>query len=475
MIYRTTSAGSVALPLVLLAACATPGEAPVASTDDPLLSFGEIIGPVHVSVADTSVTVTYHHGRIAAGPLDVRLTGPDRTSTLVETAIEGASGAIFTGLDACTSYGFAVLHRGAVLASGNTHTLATGGGACGTSETLFVSRLEKFEAMYHWRNGASYCTSSDWRAPYKNYPVGQPYWVERVRLKMTNGVDVEGGFEHFWDAGTEPFPCSEQYVHVYRNLLEWRLDPARTRRLQTATILAEVPNGRVCMSDFARVRRAVYPVTAAELNVVSDYGKSWGDVLGPNEGYAVERIGSLAPLRVSGTTVTADVTEEAKQGTVLGGFVAENDGFPSLDGPTQVYAQDNASCISAFTGVSLLLHYEPLVPSTPMNCAATAACDEFTVTCDAAPDNFSLLIHTASGDEVVGTFKGTASLGPTWKAKFSTYDTRPGPLRVCANSGTNHNCTGPLPVTETSKNCPGPPPPPTGVHGKPCGGHPCPT
>ncbi len=145
-----------AAPLLALTACSSSTGEDTRSSQEDLGIPLNTLSNVHVAADASSVTIAYT--RIIVPPFTLTLTGPNGTTSLAETSVNGVTGAVFTGLDICTAYTFAIVSStGATLMSGSIHTLRTGGVACPTSETLFPTSSYQFEAAYHWRNNAAWC------------------------------------------------------------------------------------------------------------------------------------------------------------------------------------------------------------------------------------------------------------------------------------------------------------------------------
>jgi hypothetical protein len=431
------------LPFLLLAcasaACsAAPGEDAQSSSDD--LTFFAI-SHVHVTATESSVTVTYV--RNLGGPFQVTLTGPGGTTTLPESTVSGSEGVVFSGLDECTPYTFAILSGGVTLQSGNIHTLQFGGLACPATETMAPDRGWQFEGAYHWRNNAPWCYPSSYSQGWRTFPLGEPGWVTR-----NGGSTVSVGYTHYWQPGAQPFPCQEQVVDVLRAMVHWKVDPSRVRRLQTATVHGTLTSPQLCVTDFAEMGRDEWSEWHDQIFARNDFNQTWSDVFGAGieTGAGLTRIGSLAPLARNGSTLSADVTASARVGGVLGGFAVTNDGFPIPNGTTPAntaFPEDNNSCQTGIDNVALTLAYNPITPDTPMNCAGTLYCDQFVVTCDAAPETFQVRQTVNGFSHTVATAQGSVSAPAT----VSGTRIAPVDLQVCTASGALSTCTGAIPVT----------------------------
>jgi hypothetical protein len=431
-------------PLAATACSAAPDDGARASSD-PITVTSPVIANVHVTATASAVTVTYT--RLSGGPFTVSLAGATGTTTLPEGSVSGATGATFTGLLECTPFVFSILSAGATIGSGNIHTLQTGGVACPATETLASTEGDQFEAAYHWRNNAPYCYPSNWNPGYRSFPLGEPGWFMQGGV-ATGPTTASVGYTHYWQPGADPFPCQEQVVWVYRSRIGWKLDASRARRVQKATLQATLTSPKLCVSDFAEMSKTVWDDNATYQSAVNDYGQPWDYIFPPTEGVGrgLIRIGTVAPLALNGTTVTADVTAQAQGGHVSGGFAAANDGFPIPNGFTPAhtdYPQDNNDCQTGLSSIALALAYSPITPDTPMNCAATLYCDQFSVTCDAAPEAFQVHQTINGFDRVVGTAQGS----PGAPVTISGTQLAPVPFFVCAVAGSLSSCTSPIPTT----------------------------
>jgi hypothetical protein len=424
---------------------------PVAPLPFPLpgATLVPLVSGVHVTAGDDRVQVVYTRGAAAPASLQVRLVGPAGPTVLPERPLAQATGARFTGLDSCTAYHYTIETTGqSAVLSGDIHTLQ--GGICPDRETLGPNEWDWFTGEYHWHDDHPWCQTSDRSFAFRQDPVGQPWWHVKIAVQQppaTLGpLSVSVGYDHYWEPGADPFPCSEQFIRADRARLTWQIGAARLRRMQSATVRAKLTSPQLCVTDFARVDRSIWSVTAAMSTAVSDDGTSWADELGYNNGTAVERMASIAPLALSGTDVSAVVTGPLRDGNgyISGGFVA-NDGFPIPTG-YESYPRDNDSCGTGLDMVGLDLAYTPLHPDTPLNCSAVLFCEQFTVTCDAAPETFEVHQNIAGVDRVVASAGGTAAAAP----RVAGTRLAPVPFSVCTVAGGVRACTDEVPITSTT-------------------------
>jgi hypothetical protein len=446
-----------ALPFLAAAACSSPAGEDTQSSQEPLGIQLHVLSNVHVTADHASVTITYTRAILA--PYTLTLTGPAGTTSLAETSVNGATGVVFAGLEICTAYTFAIVDpSGVALESGSIHTLQTGDVVCPTTETVPPTRSYQFEGAYHWRNDAAWCYPSDYSQAWGVYPLFWPWWDVRL-----GGATV--GYQHYWDAGAQPFPCQERGVDVYRAMFEWDLGASRKRRVHAATVQATVTSPQICVNQWQQMGLGSWSYSSGNLDATNDYGATWPEVFPP--GIGTGRGMSIVPnsagrsLTVNGNTLTTDVTSSvASIGYVGGGFAVPNDGFADPTGsepPYTDYPQDDNVCMTGLANVGVTLEYDAITPDTPMNCSATLDCDQFTVTCDGAPDTFEVHQNVDGADTIVGTAQGSTT-GPVTISGTQNEDGAP--LSVCtASHGYTGvydkltNCTGTIPVT-SSKACP---------------------
>jgi hypothetical protein len=447
-----------ALPLLALAACSSSAGEDTRSSQEAVAIPVNVLSNVHVTADDASVTITYT--RIVVPPFTITLTGPSGTTSLAETSVDGATGAVFTGLDICTAYTFAIVSSaGATLRSGSVHTLQTGNVACPTSETLVPTSSYQFEAAYHWRNNAAWCNSGNYSESWGVYPQDWPWWWDR------GGGAWTVGYQHYWDPGAQPFPCQEQGIHVWRTMYEWNLGASRQRRLLDASVQATVSSPQICVTQWQQMGLETWSYSSANLAATNDYGQSWAAVfpagIGTGRGMGIIQGSTPQALTANGETLTLDVTSSAAaSGVVTGGFAVPNDGFPIPTGaePSNTdYPQDNDTCETGFASVGLALEYDAITPDTPMNCTATTDCEQFTVTCDGAPDSFEVHQNVNGADTIIGAAQGSATGSVTITG---TQNEVGAPLTVCTASAgytgvddTLRTCTGAIPIT-SSTACP---------------------
>jgi hypothetical protein len=446
------------LPLLTVPACASRGEDADSSQEDLGIQV-TVLSNVHVTADDASVTITYK--RVLVAPFTLTLTGPNGTTTLAETSVDGATGAVFTGLDICTAYRFAIVgSTGATMTSGNIHTLQTGNVGCPASETVPPTRSYQFEAAYHWRNNAAWCSSGNYSYGWEVYPQDWPWWYVREGY-------MTFGYEHYWDPGAQPFPCQEQGVHVYRTSFQWDLGASRKRRVLDAAVQATVTSPQTCSNQWQAMGIGTWAYSSANLDDTNDYGEGWPDVfpagIGTGKGMSIIQGSVPQTLTVNGTMLTLDVTSSllaSEDGSVSGGFALPNDGFPIPTGAEPShgsYPEDNDSCLTSVADVGVALQYDAITPDTPMNCTATTNCEQFTVTCDGAPDTFEVHQEVNGADTIVGTTQGSATGSVTISG---TQNLVGAPLSVCTASygytGVEDKlttCTGAIPIT-SSIACP---------------------
>jgi hypothetical protein len=452
------------LAFLALAACSVPAGDDAQSSTGALGSISTTPIPVlvnlHVTAGASSVTIAYT--RRLAPPFTLTLTGPNGTTTLPENDESSTPGAVFTGLDPCTPYTYSILNGGTTLATGSVHTLDTGNVVCPATEKVIPSKSIEFQGAYHWRNDAVWCN------PAANYSLTLAYFPE----KMPGWHDFHGGggvgYTHYWDPGAQPLPCQEQFVQVSRTLLQWDLGASRSRRTATATFQATIDaqSTSLCVNRFYHeMALTTWSYTEQTAMAKNDQGQTWGEVYPPGfmtgMGMSLTDGDPGVPLTINGSQVSVDETAAAQNGGhISGGFAVPNDGFPTptgLEPDHSIYPEDNNSCSTGFDNPVVALQYKPMTPDTPLNCTATVNCDQFSVTCDGAPDTFEVHQNINGANVIVGTAPGSL----TGSVTISGTEDEPGaPLTVCTASygaslqiGKLTTCTTSVAVT-SSVACP---------------------
>jgi len=398
----------------------------------------------------------------SAGVARVRVTGPGVDVSVDDGGAAGGAEEILTAtgaLQACTSYAFEVFAGTTSLGSGNVWTPAPGGGACPLAETLFPSGYVHFRGVNHARVDKSWCTADSWAQPYRVYPQGSA-WLFRSSTSSTGPVPIDVGYDHYWNAGTDPMPCAERFVDVYRGKLDFDLGDWRMRNVASAVLSSTFtsygksgPRPDLCVGELSVASVVSYPATVEILNQRSDYGATWTDVLGTLNWRGLEHARSTGiALTASGASAAADVTSRlvpanAPDGAsgLQAGFTLASDGFPSMTATMQSFAQDNDECLTKFDGFSLAMTYAQVAPPTTPSCTIAAGCDAVVrATCAAMPYEMRIE-QSISGAWVV---RGSIASGVEVDASSTASTTAQ--YRVCSHIAGSlvESCS--LPVTLTT-------------------------
>ncbi len=463
------SLAAVLLPLTLAACGGSPSES-TGTTAEAFTMVGHqpmtLITATHASATGTSVTISVDYMPPAPAGWTVSLAGPDGTLSVPMTP----AAATFTGLVECTPFTFTILDGSGTSTgiTGSIHTSAPGGGACLLSDTRTADKGMMFQGAFHTHTNNAWCSESNWADWLLQYPLDQPGWAYAHSVGMT---ETNTGHQHYWNPGAQPLPCGEQFVEVSRSKFVWSFDESQRRRAQTTHVVATVNTASACVSHFSNTSAWYEAQTQAEQNAESDDHNTWwgGSLIGEPFGGIISYESDAAPVTVTGNALTADVTPMLQQqGYVAGGFVDANDGFPSDPNWNASYAEDNDTCEGYLVNVALATTYAPVQPDTPLNCTASVNCQEYTVTCDGAPEQFRVInldsVHQDAWD--MGHYQGVTGT----RIVMTGLQILPAdlPIEVCTVSGDLQTCTPPIPETYTA--CP----PTKGQSGGGTGGPLCP-
>jgi hypothetical protein len=166
-----------------------------------------------------------------------------------------------------------------------------------------------------------------------------------------SGQQLLVGFEDFWDAGTNPFPCYEKIDHAYRTAIKFDMGPLAGKKIWSATL------------SFTN-QKTVATIAAPPATCLSQIMYGIGDWSGAQnlisgDPYLDLPTGtnvnvSNAKVHIANSTsFQIDVTDSVR--AWLDGS-RPNFGFV-FRGPRENYARDNDQCGSFYGNVSLAVEY----------------------------------------------------------------------------------------------------------------------
>jgi hypothetical protein len=442
-----------ALAALSLAACAAPSTENAQSSGEQSLSLAGVVA-VSVSATGNSATLAYIRGTGTASTW-AHVTGPGYDQTQWDSDPSPQRAIPFLGLAPCTRYAFAI-GQGAQEANGVFGTTLPNGAPCPTGETLAPVGHLTMRGVDHQRFDHSWCTSGSWNNAYRIYPEG-PAWLSRD-YNAVGAVDMRIGYQHYYDSGSDPFPCGERFVDAYRGIAKLAVSPMQQQNLRTATVRFNYqswgsggPRGDFC-GGTTFLYKANYPYLNV-LTSLNDYGQTWADALGGViNWWGLEKNSVVSPIAAANGSASIDVTSTLKaNGSQWLGLASASDGFSSMLVPENYmsFAQDNDECISDVTNLVLDVVYDQPPPAASPACTWSFTCDgSVTLACTSVPYD----VRVDRLDNINGT--------PWWRMlAYETlasrtggtgiYDTSPHGLvsgdiatyRVCAVSPNAHEDT----------------------------------
>lgn len=199
-----------------------------------------------------------------------------------------------------------------------------------------------------------------WPQETYSYPANDTYWPCPLDSTGTGGVpDIAGarlvGYDHAYDPGTRPLPCSRNLIHVYRAAMQFDLGEVKSRLPRVFVMSATLHYQRRPDPDGGR-HCADSLLLASENWEAPGYKK-----LPPGDPYRAElpADGPTCGLGSCGIDVTSAVRNwvsgiEPQYGFVLKG---ENEATDS---------EDNDVCRTHYSDLSLTVNYKyDLVPIFP--------------------------------------------------------------------------------------------------------------
>lgn len=188
-----------------------------------------------------------------------------------------------------------------------------------------------------------------WGRTMHSYPANDTYWpcsVESGGLagEQPNPGEAIVGYDHFYDAGTQPFPCSKKLTHIYRAAMQFDLSKVAEHSPgvyvdQASLSFDRVPDpnhGREC-DDTLIIPTLDWQVPGAKLPDGAFYRTV------PHSGTSSCGLGGCS-IEVTSIVRNWVNGTEPRFGLVLKG---EDDSFP----------EDNNRCVNRYRDLKLTISY----------------------------------------------------------------------------------------------------------------------